>query len=336
MRGVLRITRAFVCLLGALCVLCASVAHAQAPPSVSANPLKPLESFVGGTWVAEGELPGMGKYVAERTYRRTLEGKFIEFEQVTKIGTYRSAVKAILAWHPDKRKVVAYGFADDGTISITECDCTSTDTFAFQGRLIGGIDPGPVRGQFRRTGPDTLLETIEAERNGAWQPHGGFEFKRKPSPMTAAASASAPAAALKPLARLVGTWVQQEQYSGVRYTIELEFRWVLGGQFLMSEYRILSKEKSGLHALSFIGYDTEQKRLVQYGFSADGTILAARVSAAEGTPEMVFEGDMVGGTRRTLRITYRRPDDDTLTAVTEFQQQGMFQPAGNTTMRRQK
>jgi hypothetical protein len=315
-----------------LCVLYVSAAnlHAQA-----ADPLKQFEPFIGA-WVAEGELPGVGKYAAERAYRWTLDGKFIEMEQHTRAGEFRSVVRAILGWHPGEKKILAWGFADDGTISLTECDCDSGETFQFAGRLIGGADPGPVRGSFRRIAPDAFVETIEAQRDGAWQPHGRFEFRRRPAPaVPAPLSTRDPVEALRPLEPLVGVWTQTSTFSGgIRYTVEFEFRWVLGGKFLLSEYRVLGTENAGLHALSFTGYNAEAGRLMQYGFSADGTLIAARVSVSGSEPVVVFEGDMVGRQRRTLRTTWRRHDADTLASLTEFQHLGIFQPAGNATLRR--
>ena len=51
-------------------------------------------------------------------------------------------------------------------------------------------------------------------------------------------------------------------------------------------------------------------------------------------PEMVFEGDLIGPRPRTLRITYRRRDEDTLTSNTELQYLGIYQPADNSVLRR--
>ena len=318
-----------------LCVLCVSAVGVQAQRAAD-DPLKPFDFFVGGTWVAEGEFPGMGRYTAERTYRKILDGKFIEMEQVTKIGAYQSIVRGVSAWHPDKKKIVTWGFADDGSIAISECECASADRSTFEGRLIGGMDPGPVRGNSRRTGPDSFVEIIEAERNGAWQSHGQFEFKRKPGPMAAVNSSGAPAEALLPLERMVGLWVENVRYTNARYTVELEFRWALGGKFLVSESRMLGTANAGQRTLTFIGYDAEQKHLVGYSFNADGGIFVARISASADTPEMVFQGDVIGPRPRTLRITYRRRDEDTLTSTTEHQYQGIFQPADNATLRRKK
>jgi hypothetical protein len=73
---------------------------------------------------------------------------------------------------------------------------------------------------------------------------------------------------------------------------------------------------------------------VQYGFNVDGSVSVWQITASDDVPEMVFQGDLIGSQRRTLRVTYRRPDEDTLTSTTEFQYQGIFQPADNVTMRR--
>jgi hypothetical protein len=322
-----------VCLL---CGLCGESLNAQAPPA--SGSLQVLEPFIG-TWVAEGEFPGVGKFVAERTYRRTMEDRFIEFEQVLKAGEFQSTVKAILGWHPGKKRISAWGFADDGAISLTECDCAAADAFTFQGHLVGGRNPGFVRGHFKWTGADSFTEVIEVERNGVWQKHGQFEFTRGTATLGAPFS-SAPSAAwaerLQALEPLVGTWTQTTTYTGgASYTIEMEFRWVLKGQFLMSEYRVLGTENAGVHAVSFLGYNAEEKRIVQYGFSADGTV-GTFVFSAVGAPELVFEGEMLGGARRSLRVRYRLRDEDTLSAITEFHQRGIFQPMRNSTMRRKK
>lgn len=320
-------------LLCVLCVLCASVAnlHAQA-----ADPLKPFDFFVGGTWVAEGEFPGMGRYTAERTYRRILDGKFVEMEQVTKIAAYQSVVRGVSGWHPEKKRIVTWGFVDDGSIAISEWESASAGAFTFEGRLIRGTDARPVRGSSGRTSPDSFVEAIEAERNGAWQSQGKFEFKRKAAPMAAVNSSGTPTEALQPIERMVGLWEENVRYTNARYTAEFEVRWALGGKFLIGESRMLGTANAGLRALSFIGFDAERKQVVEYSFSSDGGIFVARVSASSDVPEMVFQGDMIGPRPRTLRITYRRRDEDTLTSTTEHQYQGIFQPADNTTLRRKK
>jgi hypothetical protein len=314
-----------------LCVLCVSAVNLHAQ---GADPLKPFDFFVGGTWVAEGEFSGLGRYTAERTYRKILDGKFIEMEQVTKIGAQQSVVRGISGWHPERKAIVTWAFADDGSIAITECDCASAESFTFTGRLIGGMSAGPVRGNSRRTGPDSFVETVEAERNGAWLSHGQFEFKRRAAPMAAVNSSSTPVEALQPLARMVGLWVEEVRLTNARYTAEFEARWALGGKFLVSESRMLGTANAGLRALAFTGYDTDQKQLVQYSFSSDGSIFIARVSASNGVPEMVFDGDVIGPRPRTLRITYRRRDENTLTSNTELQYLGIYQPADNSVLRR--
>lgn len=315
-----------------LCVLCASVAnlHAQA-----ADPLKAFDSFIGGTWVAEGEFPGIGRYTAARTYRKILDGKFIEMEQVMHVGSAQASTVGIIGWDAGKHKIAAWGFSDDGSLALTECSLTSPDEFVFEGRLVGGVAPGLARGTFRRTGPDQFAEMVHVKKDGEWQPRFQFAFssRAKPSPSDSTTNAT-PAPELRPLERMVGLWIEEVRLTNARYTAEFEARWALGGKFLVSELRMLGTANAGLRSLSFTSYHAEQKRLVQYSFNSDGGILVARVTASSEVPEMVFEGDLVGPRPRTLRLTYRRRDEDTLTSNTEVQYLGIFQPADNSTWRR--
>ena len=101
-------------LFGLLCTLCASAVNASAQQrAVTENPLQPFAWPIGRPWVAEGEIPGAGKYTAQRTYRWTLEGRFIEMEQVMRVGGAQSIVVGIIGWDAGKSKVAAWGFADE-------------------------------------------------------------------------------------------------------------------------------------------------------------------------------------------------------------------------------
>lgn len=315
-----------------LCALCASVANLHAQ---GADPLKPFDYFVG-TWVAEGEFPGAGHYTAERTYRKILDGKFIRMDQVIRIGNTQAATVGIIGWDAEKGKVGAWGFSDDGSLAPTECSMPSSDEFVFEGRLAGGAAPGPVRGTFRATGPDAFTETVHVNKNGEWQAQFQFAFKRKAAPLVAVNSSSEPVEALKPLERMVGLWTEEVRLTNARYTAEFDVRWALGGWFLASESRMLGTANAGLRSLAFTGYDAEQKRLVQYSFNSDGSIFIARVTASSDVPEMVFQGDVIGPRPRTLRITYRRRDENTLTSNTELQYLGIYQPADNSVLRKKK
>ena len=321
-----------------LCALCVSAmdVSAQAAPQTS------LQTFawqIGGTWVAEGEFAGLGKYTAQRSYRWVLEGRFIEMQQVLRTGGAQSVTVGIIGWDMARGHVAGWGFSDDGSMALTECSITSPGDFVFEGRLVGGAHPGPVHGVFHRTGPDGFTETVHAKSGNEWQPLFQFAFSRKQAPLEPATDTNGmPAPELRLLQPLVGAWEQVSEFTNTRITTEVRFHWTLHGRILRVDEIARAQHKKSVREtqqmVSFFGYDAERKSIVGYRFEADGLVCSSRVTSAEGARPIVMEGEQAGRQQRVVRNSYRAEDDGSLLITTEFQQQGIFQVAANMTLHR--
>jgi len=318
-------------------VACAPPAEGQREAHVSSarqDPLQALAYLLDGAWTASGEIPGFGKYETVRTYERTLGARFIDFHQTSRVGDNTLEVRGIVGLHPETKKVTAWGFSSDGAIAITQCECKSAEEFVFEGRLVGSPQAGPVRGTFRRTAEDRFVETVERQVEGKWRVTFELVFRRADASITEVRATSLDAG-VRALAPLEGRWEASGESGGRHYTTEYDFRWAVGGKFLISEYRVKQGGPAELHAVSFIGYHPDEG-LMQYGFSADGPVFTAKIKPdAEG--RVVFEGEMLAGSqRRRMRISYRRLSDNELETSTEMWRSGAYQSMGTGVMKRVK
>lgn len=148
------------------------------PPSKPAH-LKAFDFLTGGTWKAEGEIAGFGKYTAERTYRWSLDSAFIEQYHSMKLKGGKVEAIAFLGWDPGKNSVIAYGFGNDGGIATTAATVERT-VIVFQGSRVGGFNPGPVRGTFTIKDDHEFTESVEVQMQGKWTPSFSFQWMRKP------------------------------------------------------------------------------------------------------------------------------------------------------------
>lgn len=151
----------------------------EAGPPAGEDPLAPLAYMVGGTWTAEGELPGFGEYTAERSYRRILDGRFIEQRHVLRIQGNEIETLGILGWDPDQATIVAWGFGNDGGIATTRADLVTADEIRLDGVRIGEFNPGPIRATFRRVSAEEFVEIAEMKRGDEWVPMFTFRFRRQ-------------------------------------------------------------------------------------------------------------------------------------------------------------
>ena len=150
----------------------------QTPPPARANHLKTLEFLVGGTWTAGGEFLGFGKYIAERSYRWSLDSSFIEQHHLLTLNSHQIEAIGFLGWDPNKNQVVAYGFGNDGGIATTAATIQGK-VIIFEGSRIGGFNPGPLRGTFTIMSNDDYTESVEVQKDGVWVPSFSFHWVRK-------------------------------------------------------------------------------------------------------------------------------------------------------------
>ncbi len=165
-----------------LCLLLlASGALAAGGDPEKDHPLGPIEYMVGGTWTAEREIPGLGRYTAERTYRWVLGGKFIEQRHVMKFSKGEIETKGIIGWDPEKKTIAAWGFGDDGGIATSHAQRTTPTEVRFEGVRVGGVNSGPIRAANRKVSDDEFIEAAEAKTGNEWTPMFSFRFTRKRS-----------------------------------------------------------------------------------------------------------------------------------------------------------
>jgi len=142
-------------------------------------PLAPFAYLVDGTWTAQGEIPGVGSYSAERTYQWVLGGKFIEQRHVMKFQNGEIETKGIIGWDSEKKTIMAWGFGSDGGIATSSVEHATTSEIRMQGVRVGGFNAGPIRASYQKVSENEFLETAEAKKGGDWTPVFRFRFTRK-------------------------------------------------------------------------------------------------------------------------------------------------------------
>ena len=132
---------------------------------------------------------------------------------------------------------------------------------------------------------------------------------------------------LKPIAYLVeGTWTAQGEMAGIGpYTAERTYRWALGGKFI--EQRHVMKFGTGeTESKGIIGWDSEEKAIMAWGFGDDGGIATTRAENVTET-EIRFEGVRVGGfISGPIRATFNKVNDDEFVENAETKQGNDWTP----------
>jgi hypothetical protein len=144
----------------------------------SHDSLKPLEYLVGGTWVADGEYPRMGHYSAERTYHWVLNQSFIEQSNLIKLADTQIEARRIFGWDSQKKKIVVWGFGDDGGVASAEAAASDVEV-AFEGTRSSSVGVNPLRFTLKKLTENEFTENTEAKKDGDWKPLMTFHFTRK-------------------------------------------------------------------------------------------------------------------------------------------------------------
>jgi hypothetical protein len=140
--------------------------------------LKSIEYLVGVTWTTQGELPGVGKFTAERTYRWALGGNFIEQRHVMRFSTGEMETKGMIGWDPEKKAIVAWGFGSDGGIATSRADPPTPTEIRFEGVRVGDFNAGPIRATNKKESDDEFVEIAESKKSDVWVPMFTFRFTR--------------------------------------------------------------------------------------------------------------------------------------------------------------
>ena len=140
--------------------------------------LTPITYLVGGTWTAKGEIPGFGKYSAERSYRWVLGRKFVEQRHVMRFSETEMATKGIIGWNPEKKAIAAWGFGSDGGFATSHVTAATQNEIQMEGTRVGAYNAGPIRSTLRKVNDDEFLEIAEIRKGDDWVAMFTFRFKR--------------------------------------------------------------------------------------------------------------------------------------------------------------
>jgi hypothetical protein len=309
-----------------------------APPALAqaaspaAETLQPLQ-FLAGTWQAEFA-SGDIQFTVTRTYRMELGGKFLRLLEVLRHAGGEMASDTWLGYDPARQAAASWTFAADGSYALFDRVTVSAGSLNGEGRRTGGAQPGPMRCTLRRENNNRFVETC-ASLGGTSPATATLAYTRSAVVPVQHPAASAPAApALQPLAMLAGQWRTEGESDGAKYAVDYAIGWTLGGHALRSDYSVTTNGQTELHAVAFMVYDAEAQGLVQFGFSADGSVSTLRIKPAGAG--LLFDGHLTATTRRGLRITYARPSPDTLHATTEMERQGIWRSSGTVALQRRK
>jgi len=317
-------------ILAIACALSASVS-VQNPPAVDA--LKPA-AFLAGTWMAQGEFPGAGKYTIRRNYRSTLGGKFLLSSETMQVGNAEVTREMWMGVDPARGALGAWAFSSDGSVALLTVTQPPGDSLVLEGPLAGGSDPGVYRSTLQRRGNDRFTQTIEAQKNGSWTAYAAFTFERTALLADSLHPSPAPSAALRPLELLTGKWRAEGESDGSKFAVDYVNAWTMGGHFLRSDYSVTTNGQEEFQGATYFFADPESKALRQIGFRADGSVSAMKVVPSASS--VLLDGEITTPIRRTpTRITYARPDAASITLTTESQRQdGSWRRSGTATFQR--
>ena len=311
-------------------------AQGAAAPAVQKNALAPVE-FLVGTWQADGQTPGMGKFTIYRQYQPLFGGSFIEMREVMRGEKRNVNTRAIIGVDPLTGKLTGWSFADDGSMTeIVLMDAPAADGVVFEGKFVAGAAPNPIRSSIKKTAAG-FDEIIQTQRGGQWTNFTTMKFAKAAGEQDFSGGISGlppPDSPLAPLSKFAGAWLIEGENDGQKFVVEYAFQWALGGRFMTTTYSVGMGGAPQLHAMSMIGYDPSAKALIQRGFNTEGSVLRARVSVAGDT--LTWEGQMAGAESRGLRSTYRLTDPDTLEFTTEVKKGDTWESLGTAPMRRHK
>jgi hypothetical protein len=131
-------------LTGVVCILALgtsalSLPHPTHPAQQSRERLARLAPLVGGTWVSEGEAPGIGRYTARRTHEWALDSSFLRVRQTMSFDTATIEEEMLIGWDPAEGRIHTWSFASDGSHSEGyEVPGEDTRRWVTEGRTVGG------------------------------------------------------------------------------------------------------------------------------------------------------------------------------------------------------
>ncbi len=119
---------------------------------------------------------------------------------------------------------------------------------------------------------------------------------------------------LKPIEWLVGEWDGKAKYGEQEMATKFVYTKALGGSFIQWRYQALAGGKVVFESTGFIGWDMEEKKLVDFGFGMDGTIGWGKAAPTDEKDAWVFDGKLsTSSPFKEVRKTIRKAGADRYT-----------------------
>jgi hypothetical protein len=99
-----------------------------------------FEPLIGGVWQAEGEVPGAGRYTADRRYEWALDSTFVAVAQTMRFANGPTIEEhMMIGWDAVDQRIHVWSFASDGSYSDGyEVSGQDPRRWTAEGRTVGG------------------------------------------------------------------------------------------------------------------------------------------------------------------------------------------------------
>lgn len=146
-------------------------------PSYFDEHLKPLE-FLAGDWQGKGEYGGRGSCEAEYTYEWILNKNFLRKTVVAKaMGQVAYSATELIGWDVDKKKIVVFSFAADGTYGLG-WGTVEKDALVVEGTNVGPAIVREWRSTFKKDGGKVSV-AWERKTEGKYESYNTLSIERK-------------------------------------------------------------------------------------------------------------------------------------------------------------
>ncbi len=145
------------------------------------SPLAPLESLVGGTWIADVPVPGDQPPLQLELHFTWAENHHaIRFASAWVRGEKRSPyTDGLYAWNAAKQKIAIF-YTDFGG-NLVE-GLIAPDGASLVNDLVSTAPDGkttPIQVRLTKDGPDAFTNAIFLQKDGAWTPFVSVRYERK-------------------------------------------------------------------------------------------------------------------------------------------------------------
>jgi hypothetical protein len=146
------------------------------------SPVRAFAGLIGGVWEAQGEIPALGRFRAERTHEWALDGRYLRIRQTMSLADGRSIEEeTLIGWDPGPGHFLLWGFASDGSRSHGTGQAVDASRFVFTGRT-----EEQRAADWRMTSflidESTMSVLVEVRGAGAYQPAMTLAFRRRAVP----------------------------------------------------------------------------------------------------------------------------------------------------------